>query len=298
MGETFHRPSEATPVGERVTVRVPGSTSNLGPGFDCLGLALALHNHVTVSRAAAEPRLPHPMVDGVAARFFAASGREPFPFTWAIGGEVPISRGLGSSVTLRHGILHGLNALAGEPLALEDLFRICAEEEHHPDNAGPAAFGGFFCGQPGGGWLTAPVDPALRFVLLVPELEVLTDAARQVLPLMLPLREVVANTGNAALLAAAMVSGRYEKLRGCFHDHLHQPARAPLIPGLFAVIRAATEAGALGGFLSGSGSTICAVSWHADETAIAAAMLAAWPGPAPARTLVVSADNEGARLVP
>lgn len=282
---------------DRVTVRVPGSTSNLGPGFDCLGLALALYNEVTVSRVEQPPQLPHPMVDGVAARFFARAGVVPFPFAWSIGGEVPISRGLGSSVTLRLGILQGLNVLAGQPLSREALFQLCAEEEKHPDNAGPAAFGGFFCGNAAGAWVTIPVDPALRFVLLVPELEVLTEMARQVLPKTMPFREAVENTGNAALLTAAIATRRYELLRSCFADTFHQLARAPLIPGLFEVIQAATEAGALGGFLSGSGSTICAVSWQADEEAIAEAMLAAWPGPSPARTLAVSADNEGARTL-
>src|SRR5471030_216496 len=152
-----------------VKVRVPATTSNLGPGYDCLGVALQIYNVVTVRpssrRRSAEE---HPMVAESAARFFAASMRRPFGFEWEIAGDVPVSRGLGSSVTLRLGIMAGLNALADGPLNRQTIFELCAQLEGHPDNAAPAAFGGFTACDPAGAPpLRVPVEARLHFVLFV-----------------------------------------------------------------------------------------------------------------------------------
>lgn len=133
-------------------VRVPGSTSNLGPGFDCMGMALRIYNEVRVERAGEEGEArgeepPHAMVAATAERFFREVKAPAFPFRWRISGEVPISRGLGSSVTLRQGILQGLNVLCGDPLTRDGLFRLGSELEGHPDNASAGVYGGFSCTQ-------------------------------------------------------------------------------------------------------------------------------------------------------
>src|SRR6187402_2124682 len=103
-----------------VTIRVPATTANLGPGYDCLGVALQIYNRVTVARGVAGE--PNPMAAAVAEKFFAASRLEAFPFSWKIEGDVPRSRGMGSSVTVRLGLLHGLNELSGRGLDRERLF--------------------------------------------------------------------------------------------------------------------------------------------------------------------------------
>lgn len=283
-----------------VTVRVPGTTSNIGPGFDCMGIALALHNRITVTRheegAAVSP--PHAMVSECSRIFFRRTSVPSFPFSWQVTGNVPVSRGLGSSVTIRLGILAALNELSGNPLSMDGLFALCSDIEGHPDNAGPAAFGGFVLTGSGGESFRFEVDPSLRFVLLVPELEVSTDHARRVLPPQIPHREAVLNVRNACIITAAFALREYGKLRDAMDDYLHQLYRAHLVPGLFGVIEAGTSAGALGGFLSGSGSVICCLTHSGNEDAIAAAMLNAWPGPSPASTLVVSADNRGTERIP
>ena len=128
---------------QQVTVRVPASTSNLGPGFDCLGVALRIYNSVTVT-SGRSPEQPHPqIVSQAAGRFFKRARRRVFSFSSSIVEEIPRSRGLGGSATIRLGILHGLNRLSGDPLDRFALFRLCAELEGHPDNAAPATFGGF-----------------------------------------------------------------------------------------------------------------------------------------------------------
>ncbi len=128
---------------QKVTVRVPGSTSNLGPGFDCLGVALRMHNSVTLVRNRAR-RFSHPRIVSEAAhRFFKQARRRSFSFSYDIVEQVPRSRGLGSSATVRLGVLFALNRLSGNPLDRAAIFRICAGLEGHPDNAAPATFGGF-----------------------------------------------------------------------------------------------------------------------------------------------------------
>lgn len=274
-----------------VTIQVPATTANLGPGYDCLGVALRLYNRVTVRRGG--PPQQHVMASDAAARFFAAAHAEPFAFHWEIEGEVPQSRGLGSSVTVRLGLLHGLNELTGRPLQREQLFELCAQLEGHPDNAAPAAFGGFTVAAAGQPALRCEVSPELQFVLLVPNFEIATPAARAVLPASIEHKQAATTVANACRITAAFALKRYDLMRDSFADWLHQPHREPLIPILSSVIAAGKKAGALGGFLSGSGSTICCLTLD-DPGAVAAAMAGA--ADRPVRTIVTSADNEGARV--
>ena len=276
---------------QKVTVRVPASTSNLGPGFDCLGIALRLYNNVTLSRGRRGPASP--MVRAAAAAFFGRAQRKPFPFSYAIAGDIPACRGLGSSATVRLGVITGLNELAGRPLQRQEMFEVCARLEGHPDNAAPAAYGGFNVVRDGQRQAFT-VSAQLHFVLLVPNFEIATEQARGVLPPRVDRLHAVENCRNACAITAAFASREYEKLRGAFVDRLHQPFRKKLIPFLDKVIAAAESAGALGAFLSGSGSTICAVTLRSPEK-VSRAMLAAAKSDG-ARVVITSADNRGARV--
>jgi homoserine kinase len=273
-----------------VTTRVPATTANLGPGFDCLGVALSISNRVTVRRAegGAHPKI----VADAADLFFKTNGLDPFDFAWSIEGEVPRSRGLGSSVTVRLGVLRGLDALCASALGPKRLYELCAELEGHPDNAAPAAFGGFTVARAGAETLRCDVDDTLKFILLIPDFEVSTPEAREILPKSIPRAGAVTSVANACRITAAFLNRRYDLLRGCFADALHQPYREPLIPFLSKAIAAGERAGALGGFLSGSGSTICCVA-NGEPDAIATAMLdMAPPG---SHIIIATADNEGTR---
>jgi len=277
---------------QQITVRVPATTSNLGPGFDCLGVALQLYNFVTVARGSEIEA--GEMARQVARQFFRAADCEPFGFRCTVEGEVPRSRGLGSSVTIRLGVLHALNALLDYPLKRAQIFGLCAELEGHPDNAAPAEFGGFVVARRHR-HQKFPVDPRLSFVLLIPAFEVRTAEARSVLPNEVDRMRAVESCGNACAITAAFASGSYENLRGTWHDHLHQPFRAKFVPFLDSVIAAGESAGALGGFLSGSGSTVACVTLKAPEE-VAIAMRDA-SGLDEAETRVTCADNDGARIV-
>lgn len=278
---------------DSVRVRVPATTANFGPGFDALGAALRLYNVVTVSRGRGSA--PEAMASAAAALFFRETDVRPFAFHWDVVGDVPRSRGLGSSVTVRLGILCGLNELAGRPLRRSGLFHLCDELEGHPDNAAPAAFGGFCIAPSEGPLQRYRIGDDLFFILLVPGVELVTDDARRILPRSIPFERAVVSAGNAAAIAGAFASGDYRKLEGCFGDGLHQPARARLMPWLGRVIEAGGAAGALGGWLSGSGTTIACVALRRPER-VADAMIASC-GLDAACAMVVRADNSGFKVL-
>ena len=280
---------------DSVTVSVPGTTANLGPGFDSFGVALDLANLVTISLV--NPPTPLPaMVEATAESFFLGSGLTPVPFSWKIKGVVPQARGLGSSVTVRLGVLMGLNELSGRPVSREGIFRLCAELEGHPDNAAPALFGGFTIARSLQQPLRYAVASHLRFVLLIPDFEVATPAARKVMPRSISVTDSAANAADAAVIAAAFATKRYELLRGAFGDRLHQPYRTKLVPFLPEVIVAAEKSGALGGWLSGSGSTICALAPDA-ESAVRIAKAMKTLSPKGSKTLICAPDNKGASII-
>ena len=292
----------------RAIIRVPASTSNLGPGFDCLGLALQLYNATTITRIG-PPGFPHGMLGETAEAFFqrAAGGRiKPFGFEAKIEGDIPSSRGLGSSVTVRCGVLMGLAELVRDeaPVSREEILNLLIALEGHPDNAVASFLGGFaVCARAsdnpadGFAYTRVEVQSELSFVTLVPELKLSTETARGLLPKELPLRLAVENAQRTARIAAAFCTGDYASLRGMFIDHFHQPFRRVLIPGFDAILDAARVAGALGSFLSGAGSCLMAVTLG-HEKAISAAMLEeAKRHSLPASVLVLKADNAGAQVV-
>ena len=277
------------------SVQIPASTTNLGPGFDCLGIALQLWNRIKVEPGQSDVPVPG-MVSQAADLFFEHTGQKKFPFSFSIEGDVPQARGLGSSVTLRLGILMALDQITGTGLSKDEVCALCGQLEGHPDNAAAALFGGFtIVTKTTNRVARFKVDPALKFVLFIPNFEVKTQDARMVVPASFSRQDVVENLGNSSLIAAAFASGEYEHLRGAFADRMHQPFRERFVPFLSKLLQAAAGAGALGGFLSGSGSTVACVTLAGGE-AVASALEAAAPEQR-ARIVIVSADNEGARIV-
>lgn len=289
-----------------VLVEVPGTTANLGAGFDCLGLALEISNACRIRRSTASSLTwkgasgaARSMAREAAAAFFRASGRKRFGWTLEVCGRVPIARGLGSSVTVRLGIAAGLNQLSGSPLGREDLLALVARLEGHPDNAAPAVFGGFAVSAMERDGrvrhVRFPVDPALRFILIVPDRQIETKKARRVLPRSYSRADAVHNVARASLMTAALVSKRYDLLWCAVDDRLHQPYRAKLLRPLRPVLQAARKAGALGGWLSGSGSTICLVA-RRGLPRILCAVKRAMPRSARWTSVVVRANNRGFRI--
>jgi homoserine kinase len=267
-----------------VHVRVPATSANLGPGFDALGLALALYNEVTAQESNSVTvavqgegagRLPtnaHNVVARGVQLAYEAAGRPFKGCALTCVNRIPAARGLGSSAAAWVGGLVAGNALLGDSLSRTALLTLAARVEGHPDNVAAALLGGLTvsCGR-ADGRVTAvslPVPATVRWVVLVPSVTSATAEARAVLPELVPRRDAVFNVQRVSLLLAALQTGRLDLFDAALDDRLHQPYRLRLFPWMPAVADAARRAGALGCVLSGAGpSLLAAVSDHADEVA-------------------------------
>lgn len=287
-----------------VVVRIPGSTSNLGPGFDTLGLAFNLYHEVRVTlRRKRDVQFSPPikpeylpgalsMVTEAANGFFARTRAEPFGIDVGVRGDVPVARGLGFSAIVRLGVVAGLSELTGASWDKQMLLDAVTDLEGHPDNASPAIYGGFTVSSrlaSGVRCLRFPVTEQAWFVVLVPPFGLPTKEARKVIPDTFTRADTMHNLNRSALISAAFASGNLEALRGCFEDRVHEPYRERLIPALSRVLRAGEEAGAIGGWLSGAGSAIVCLALEHKER-IAEAMQRELPN---SSTLFLKADNEG-----
>ena len=302
------RPARSRRLPREVTIRVPGSTSNCGAGFDSLGMALNIYNNITLTRGdwrGAQPAAPSDshgldMANEAAQLFFVRAGVEEIGYTLAIRGEVPMSRGLGSSVTLRAGVVAALNELSGAKLTKDDLCSLVTQLEGHPDNATPAVIGGFCvarCDAHTGellGVLRKPIGRDLCFVVVSPDQELETKKARGILPKELPYFDAIKSVNSATYVVAAFLSGEYDRLRHAVKDFLHEPYRLPLIPGAKPAIEAGIAAGALTGWLSGSGSSVLCVARPKVAAKVGRAMAAAFAAhKLPSTIHPLYADNDG-----
>lgn len=255
------------------TLKIPGSTSNLGAGFDTLGLALQLYLTVR-ARPAAKWQIDvrgegAGDLPGDGSNLIARAYREAClafelaeqPYELEVSNEIPLQRGLGSSGAA---IVAGLclaRARAPE-LPLQRLLEIGCALEGHPENVVASMHGGLCVSSFTGGELakvTLKAIPALAAVLLIPDFPVSTAKARRLLPATVPFADAVHNLQRAALMVAALAGHQPALLRQACRDRLHQPYRASLIPNFEATIEAALAAGAAAAFLSGSGSTMLAL---------------------------------------
>lgn len=307
--------------GSSVVVEVPASSANLGAGYDCLGVALAMTNRIELevrvwSRGEIELTVDgegrneltedreNRFVRGLEAALRQALGELPEGVGWRIGmrNQIPLSRGLGSSASATVGGVLAGNALAGEPLSRSELLRLATRIEEHPDNAAAVLLGGFVVSAATPDGVEAirfDAPRELRAVLFIPDLRLSTRDMRTALPASVPLGDAVANLGAVAVGVAGLATGRYELLGRLTVDRLHEPYRAAIYPQLPAMVSAAREAGAIGACLSGAGSTIISFT----DSPAGAALLEAALGEAaakldlPGRARTVHLRNEGAKVV-
>lgn len=295
-----------------IVARVPATSANLGPGFDCFGLAIRLHNDVALSPdgpfgveilgegADTLPRDRSNLVARTVSRFFDIIGRPPPPFRLRLTNRIPMTGGLGSSSTALVGGLLVANRLAGDPVTHSELMRIAAELEGHPDNVAPAMLGGLVVSVLDGNRLITvpmPVPVDLRGVLFLPRFSTSTRDARRLLPARVSYHDAVFNLSRAALFVAAFAVGRLDLLDVATQDRLHQPYRQVLFPSMPRLLRAAVEAGALGAWLSGSGSALLALSRGAESRIAEAFDAAARANGVAGRSLVVELETDGAVLL-
>ncbi len=296
-----------------VVVRAPASSANLGPGFDCLGLALDLWNEVAATEAR-EPSVvttdgsPAPGADD---NLILRSARTLFDAADALcptlalrcTNRVPLARGLGSSAAAIASGLVLANAFLPRPWDADALLALAARLEGHPDNVASALLGGVRVSGLGenGQVLQVGVRLAVPLVaaVFVPSVSLSTEEARRALPSTVPFGDALFNTGRASLLVAALAAGETSVLREATRDRLHQPYREPLFPAGPALVDAAIEAGGFGAFVSGAGPSILALCGSArSATAAAEAMhSAARHADVDGTTMVLPLTDRGAHVV-
>ncbi|HEY8392330.1 MAG TPA: homoserine kinase [Capillibacterium sp.] len=300
-----------------VKVMIPATSANLGPGFDFLGLALELYNTVSFAPAA-EWRVTAQgygaeMLSGrsdllvcqALRRVFAETGQKLTGGIVHLENRIPDAGGLGNSAAAIVGGLAAANHFLGEPLSKDDLLRLAAELEGHPDNVAPAIFGGLVgvvkekgTAGPVYTCLKMPFPAGLQVVIAVPKLKVSTVKARSLLPRQVSLTEAAFNLARTGLFVGACFSGRLDLLRLAMEDALHQNRRAALIPGFHQVIAAAYQEGAFGAALSGSGPTIIAFVPDAQKQAVGEAMVSAFGQEGiDAQWLSVGVNQDGYHIV-
>ena len=292
---------------------VPASSANFGPGFDVLGVALALHNVAELAEAdgltveiegeGAEslPRDGRNVVVRGARLVYEAAAR-PFPgLAVRQRNGIPPSRGLGSSASAWLAGILGANALLGAPLGLDAVMDLAVGQEGHPDNLGASLHGGLTATC----WdaetraiVSLPVPDAVEFAVLVPDFEASTAAARAALPASYPRPDAVYNVGRVALLVAAWTQARWDLVGQAMGDRLHQSYRGrAMFPWLDGVLAAAREAGGLGAALSGAGPCVLGVTRAGSGEAVARAMTEALARVGhQGRGCVLGADSRGARV--
>jgi homoserine kinase len=255
----------------RRVVRVPASSANLGPGFDCMAAALALHLELEVEETgefAVETDLPIPRSrENLCVRAFErlhpAEG-----FTFRVRSQIPLAGGLGSSAAA---IVAGLMA-ADHLFELDaSLLGLATELEGHPDNVAAALRGGFVvCAEGDAVRFEAPTG--LEALAVVPEESVRTREARAALPPEVPFDDAVFNVAHTALLTLGLAKGDWDLVARGLHDRLHEPRRASLYPRSYELARRAREFGALGATISGAGPTVLVWCFYEQTGAVVEAL--------------------------
>jgi len=278
----------------KVTVSVPGTTANIGVGFDCLGAALTLANEFQFVEVDCEPKLKI-IVEGDEAykvglgdsnllyrslvRFYEYIDRQPPHLEITIRLGVPLSRGLGSSATAIIGGLVGGNSLAGNPLSQQEIMEMAIAIEGHPDNVVPALLGNCLLSvEDRGKWQISPISwhQDIVPIVAIPNFELSTREARRVLPAEYSRQDAIFNISRMGLLIGALATNNAEWLTTALADRIHQPYRQRLITGYSEVEQAAIAAGAHGMVISGAGPTLLALANPADKDRVKSAMKSAW----------------------
>ena len=287
------------------TVQVPATSANLGPGFDSLGVALdwtARFRIVVDDSPLPRPQGPEASMAARAALalYERAGSGVPAAITAEYDGDIPVGRGLGVSAAARVAGVLAADVLLESQHSPEALLALVAQMEGHADNAAPALRGGLQIVVDDDGTLVRmgivpPED--LRLALFIPDFDMPTAESRKAIPDRFTKNQAVHNIGRAAMLVAAIGERRYDLLQVATEDVLHQPARAQIFPPMYAVFQAARDAGALGVYLSGGGSTIAAFATDGLEGIAGAMREAAAARGFGGETRVCSLSPDGAEVI-
>ncbi len=298
-----------------VKVRVPGSSANMGPGFDSLGLALSIYNYIEATET--EAGLEIEILDAETKEFlptdeknlvyksmkylFDKVGYQPKGLKLVLKSEVPVTRGLGSSSACIVGGLMCANELARAKLSKRQIVEMATAIEGHSDNVCAACVGGFTVSVYNKEeifYYSHKIQGDLKFLVLIPDYAVTTQKARNTLPGYYPRREVAFNISHASLMVASMVSGNYENLLCAIDDKVHEPYRKVFIDGYQKIYNKLKSYGALGTYISGSGPTLVSVVEADDAEFFLEDITEYMSKTHPTWTIkLLDVDNEGVKII-
>ena len=307
----------------KVSVKVPATTANLGPGFDCLGLALPIYNTITVEETImpgtgieiniidetheqdllSVPTDENNIVYKAIELLYNSIGQTPSELKITIKTQIPIARGLGSSAAVIVGGLIAANELLGRPADEAALLSIATEIEDHPDNITPAVVGGFVVasieddGSVVYSKMNWPKD--WNITVCIPDYELSTNIARSVLPQEVPRKDAIFNLKHAAMLVQAVNSHDEKLMKTALNDRLHQPYREKLIPGFVEIKEALKhEENVLGVVISGAGPSILVISSGNNLSKIRETVSKVWEEMnVKSKILTLQVEENGAQIV-
>ncbi len=254
-----------------VRVKVPATSANMGPGFDSLGVALAMYNTITVSETEngftvvtgkdkrIVPGNENNMIYRAINRVFDEVGYTARGIRISQQSSIPVTRGLGSSSACIIGGMLGANVIAGRPLTYDKILNLAAEMEGHPDNVTPALYGGFCSSVFENGTVykvSMKITTPIKFAVMFPDYPMATRESRKVVPDSFSKEDAIYNISHTALLVSALAEGKLELLKTACNDRMHQQYRKEYIAGIDGVFENAERLGAYGTYLSGSGPAV------------------------------------------
>jgi len=299
---------------KKVKVTVPASTTNLGCGFDCLGLALSLYNSIEIEKIKEEKVIVEVKGEGEGViplndkniifpalkMVFEKAGEKVEGIKIKEENNIPLERGLGSSAATRIGAIVAACNLLDLNLSRKEILKMASSLEGHPDNAAASLLGGFVAvadDEKGPYWVRLSVPENLRVCVILPEVKIPTEKAREALPEKVPLKDAIFNLSRVSILIPSLVQGRWENLAFATQDKIHQPYRSKLLPQMRKVFEAALSQGAKGVFLSGAGSGIAAFCLEEEAEKIGEAMKKVFLEEGiKSYFLILSIDNKGCRV--
>ena len=311
----------------KVSVKVPATSANIGPGFDCLGLALPIYNTVTIEETVLPgtgieinmmtedeasidemifddiPRDENNIVYKAVEMLYNSIGQEPSELKINIQSQIPITRGLGSSAAVIVGGLIAANKLLGSPADETALLSIATEVEGHPDNVAPAILGGFVLAsqEDDGSIVYRKLNWPNEWdiTVCIPDFELSTNIARSVLPESVPMQDAIFNTKHLAMLIDAVNTKDEKLMKVALHDKLHQPYREKLVPGMKEIMEAFKhEDGVLGCVLSGAGPAMLIISHKYDLDKIKSTVKEIWePQSVKVDIRTLKVEQNGAEII-
>lgn len=295
-----------------IKIRIPATTANMGPGFDSFGMALKLYNEIWIEEIpegveviqegkSSEIPLEENLIYTSLIRTLDRHGYRCNGLRIDVKvGDVPVSRGLGSSATCIVAGITGANMLMGNILSTDDIIKEAVEIEGHPDNIVPAVVGGMVVSLMDGEkviYSKVNIPENLRMFVMIPNFKLSTEAAREVLPSNYSREDCIFNLSRAAMLVNAMNNGELYKLRAAMQDRVHQIYRIGLIRDAERIFKAAEKYGSLAEVISGSGSTLMALvdvnnkDFEKNMVSFLSELEDEW------KVYLLEADDEGATLL-